>query len=73
MTGTKEQVTCKMKWGTSCVIMNRSCAACGKDGIGMITMAGDKARREEVEYIRRHKMYTIVHSEVFTRDGEGTH
>ena len=31
-----------------------------------------KARREEGEYIRRHKMYTPKRG-VPTRDGEGTH
>ena len=33
-----------------------------------------KARREEVEYIRRHKMYVILPREVcFTRNWKGSH
>ena len=56
--------------------MSRSCSACGKDGMGTTTKGGwldpelcAKARREEVEYIRRHKMYTRVPRDVSLRDG----
>ena len=62
---TKEQVTCKIEMGNSCITMSRNCLACGKGGIGMTTQAEGlirsdpelcaKARREEVEYIRHHK------------------
>ena len=40
MTRTRDQATCKMKWADSCIMMSRSCSACGKDGTGMTTMAG---------------------------------
>ena len=53
--------------GISCITMSRSCSACGKDGIGM-TKADGSIRscapgREEVDYVRRHKMYTRVSRE----------
>ena len=53
----------------------RRCSARGKDGTGTTTKAGGfgpelcaKARREEVEYIRRHKMYVRVPREVCSRE-----
>ena len=48
--------------------MNRSCFACGKVGIGLDSELCAKARREEVEYIRRHKMYTRVSRETCPRE-----
>ena len=35
----KEHIMCNMKWRKSCTTMNRHCAVCGKDGIGMTTKA----------------------------------
>ena len=57
----------------SCTMMSRSCSAYGKDGTGMTTKAGGSIqscapRREEVEYIRRHKMHTRVPREVCLRE-----
>ena len=59
----------------SCITMSRHCSDCGKGGIGMTTKADGwtpelcaKARREEVEYIRRHKMYTRVPREICIRE-----
>ena len=55
-------------------MMNRICSVCGKDDIGMTTKSGGlirncvQARREEVEYIRRHKMYTRVPTETCFRE-----
>ena len=55
---------------THASMMSRSCSVCGKDGTGMTTKVGGlirscapRSRREEVEYIRRHKMYTRVSRE----------
>ena len=54
---------------------SRSCSACGKVGIGMDNKGGRldpelcaKAIQEEVEYIRRRKMYTRVSREVCLRE-----
>ena len=55
----------------SCIKTSRSCSAYGKDGHWVNNKGGwhdpelcAKARREEVEYIRRHKMYVRVPREV---------
>ena len=61
-TKTRDKATCKKKWADTCAMMSRSCSACGNDGINKGGWLDPglcaKARREEVEYIRRHKMYT---------------
>ena len=68
----KDEGTCQVQdeMGNSCTTMCWNCSAFGKGGIGMTTEAVGvdpelcvKARREEVEYIRRHWMYTRVHKE----------
>ena len=57
--------------------------ACGKACLGMTTEAGGggwldpelcaKARREEVEYFRRHKMYTRVSRETALAETDKSH
>ena len=73
----KRTVTCKMKWRNSCITMSRNCSACGegwhcddKKGGWVDTGLCAKARREEVEYIRCHKMHTRVPGEVCLRATE---
>ena len=63
-----------MKWGNSCITVSRNCSACGKDGWDdkkggwLDAELCAKERGEEVEYIRRHKMYTRVTREVCPRE-----
>ena len=81
MTRAKEQVTCKMNWRNSCITMSRNCSACGEGwhwddnkGVWLDPELCARARREEVEYIRRHKMHTRVSREVRLRETvKGTH
>ena len=72
-TKTKGQVMRKMKWRNSYNTMSGHCSACGKGGIGGDNKRLDpelcaKARRQMVECIRRHKMYTRVPRETCLRE-----
>ena len=67
MTRAKEPVTWKMNWRNSCTTVSRNCSACREGWHWEYNKGGwldlglcAKASREEVEYIRRHKMCTRV-------------
>ena len=72
---TKEQVTCKMKWVSSCMTMSRNCSAFWEgwhwddnEGGCLDPELCAKASRVEAECIRRHKMHTSVPREACLRE-----
>ena len=69
------QATRKTRWSKSCIKTSRSSSACGmvwhwddNKGGSLDPELCAKARQEEVEYIRRHKMYTRVSREECLRE-----
>ena len=57
----KDYATCKMKWADSCIMMSRSCSACGKDGIGMTTRAGGLIRNCAVRQdVKRWSTFVVT-------------
>ena len=67
----KEQTTCNMKRENSCTTTSKQCTVCdtgGTKGGWLDLELCAKARREEVDYILRHKMYTRVPRETSLRE-----